>query len=301
MKIAYLILAHNNPRLLKRAIDRLSSEDSGFFLHIDRKADIGPFSAIGGKNVHFCEPRLSIHWGEFSIVEATLKLIDQALRHADRYDFLVLLSGSDYPLRSAHYIQSFLESHPESQFINLATIPTPGFPLSKINKLSYPSHMPVRRLASRLLGRIGLARRNFAAQFHGMEPCCGSQWWTISRPAADYISTFVKSSPTFERFFQNTFTADEMFFQTILGNSPFRSAIRRNLTYLDWPAPGNHPRLLGQEHADLFSRSDAVWLDDEWGAGEALFARKFSDDHLELLDQIDEMIERKDGAAVRLY
>jgi hypothetical protein len=37
MKIAYLIFAYKNPELIKRLGETLSSEDSTFFIHIDRK------------------------------------------------------------------------------------------------------------------------------------------------------------------------------------------------------------------------------------------------------------------------
>ncbi len=294
MKIAYLILAHSNPRLLKRAIQTLSLEESGFFLHIDRKVDIRQFSEIDAKNVFFCEPRIPIHWGEFSIVQATLQLIGAALDHAMHYDYFVLLSGSDYPLRSGKYIQEFLESRRGHQFMNLARMPARGYPLSTINKIRYPSHKPIRRFLSRALARIGLAQRNFKKHFPELEPSCGSQWWAISREAAEYIRKFVNTHPRIERYFRNTFTADEMFFHTILGNSPLNDQIRRNLVYIDWPTPGDHPLVLGEKHIELFDKDEMVWMDDEWGTGEALFARKFGEDRLDLLDRIDEMIRRKE-------
>ena len=90
-----------------------------------------------------------------------------------------------------------------------------------------------------------------------------------------------------------------MFFHTILGNSPFRSRVRRNFTYLQWPA-GQRPSFLNSDHVQHIESNDRLWMDDEWGSGEALFARKFSDDRLDLLDRIDSMIRRKEerGQAV---
>ena len=35
-------------------------------------------------------------------------------------------------------------------------------------------------------------------------------------------------------------------------------------------------------------------MQDEWGPGEMLFARKFSDDRWDLVDRIDRMIKRKE-------
>ena len=63
MKVAYLILTHKNPNLLKRAIGALSSERCAFFIHIDLKTDIREFSGIGGKNVFLSEQRMSVSPG----------------------------------------------------------------------------------------------------------------------------------------------------------------------------------------------------------------------------------------------
>jgi Core-2/I-Branching enzyme len=294
MKIAYLLLAHNNPRLLKRAIRTLSSGDCGFFIHIDKKADIRQFSAVGGKNIFFSKQRMPVHWGEFSLVQATLMMIREALEDPTHYDYFVLLSGSDYPLRSGEYIRAFFEDNFGLEFMNLTKLPAPGFPIAKINKLRYPSDKPLRRFATRALGKLGFAQRDFKKWLRGLEPYCGSQWWAMSRDAVRYTVEFTQLNPHLEEYFRNSFTSDEMFFHTILGNSPLRSQIRRNLVYLDWPKPGEHPVILTDEHLRGFESVEKVYVEDEWGSGEALFARKFSDDNLDLLDRIDEMILRKE-------
>jgi hypothetical protein len=103
------------------------------------------------------------------------------------------------------------------------------------------------------------------------------------------------SNPHVEEYFQNTFAPDESFFHTILGNSPWRSRVRKNLVYADWSTSlGHHPAMLNDEHVRLFEAQEKVWVEDEWGSGEMLFARKFSDSRLDLVERIDEMIRRKE-------
>jgi len=80
MKIAYLIVVHKNPQLLKRAIATLSSEDCAFLIHIDQKTKIEEFSEISGENVFFSAQRIPVYWGEFSQIQATLMLMRQAIR-----------------------------------------------------------------------------------------------------------------------------------------------------------------------------------------------------------------------------
>lgn len=294
MKIAYLMLVHKNPQLLKRAIGRLSSEDCAFFIHVDRKTDIREFSAIVGDDIFFREQRIPVYWGEFSQVEATLGLVRQALACSARYDYFTLSTGSDYPLRSGKYVRTFLEDNRGLEFMSLVKMPAPGFPLSKINKLRYPSDKPVRRFAARALAKLGLAQRDHRKYLGGLAAYAGHGSWTLSRDACQHMVDFARCNPHLEKYFRNAFTSDEMFFHTILGNSPFRSRVRKSLTYIDWPTRGNHPATLGEEHLRFFESQERVWVEDEWGSGEVLFARKFSDDNLDLVDRIDEMIRRKE-------
>ena len=107
MKIAYLILAHRNPRLIKKAVECLSCEDIAFFIHIDAKVDISQFDSIRGKNVFFIEKRIAVSWGEFSQTEAIFLLIQEALAAPQRYDYLVLLSGSDFPCEAGGMFAAF--------------------------------------------------------------------------------------------------------------------------------------------------------------------------------------------------
>ena len=79
MKIAYLILAHRNPRLIARTIEALSCEDLAFFVHIDKKSNLDEFLFIKAKNLLFTEQRIPVDWAEYSMVEAILILIQQAL------------------------------------------------------------------------------------------------------------------------------------------------------------------------------------------------------------------------------
>jgi hypothetical protein len=294
MKIAYLMLVHKNPHLQRRAIDVLSTEDCGFFIHVDRKSDIEQFSAVRRENVFFTKERVPVYWGEFSQVQAQMLLVRQALACSADFDWFVFSTGSDYPLRSGHYIHRFFEKNRGWEFMNMVKMPAPGYPLSKINKLRYPSTMPIRRFAVRLLAKLGLARRDYRKHLAGLEAYAGDGSWALSRVACEFLVEFATRNPHVEKYFRNVFTSDEMFFHTILGNSPLRSRVRKNLVYVDWRLAGNHPAVLTDEHVKFFEAQQEIWDEDEWGSGEVLFARKFSDDRLDLLDRIDEMIKRKE-------
>jgi hypothetical protein len=296
MKIAYLILAHKNPLLLRRAIAALSFGDADFFIHIDAKSDILPFLAINAQNVVFLEERIKVYWGEFSQVRAILALISAAINRPKTYDYFILLGGSDYPLQTKEYIHKFLDVHRGVEFIDMVKIPNlpAGRPISLMTRFCAESSTPLRRLAAKALCRAGILERDYRKHLHGIEPYGGETWWALTRDACQYISEFVRTQPGIVKFFTNTEVPDETFIHTIIGNSPFAKRTRRNLLYRDWSAGGAHPAMIGDSHVEQFGANDRVILTDAFGSGEVLFARKFSDGSLDLVDKIDAMIAGKD-------
>jgi hypothetical protein len=301
MRIAYLVFAYNNPLLMTKSVSRLSCEDSSFFVHIDGKRDLAPFTHLRAPNVAFTQERITVYWAEFSGVEAILQLIREALAAPKPHDYFVLLSGSEYPIRSKEYIHAFLEAHAGQEFITMNRVPAPGKPLSRINTLRFPSTRPLSKVMFQGLAKLGLAERDYRKYLGAMEPYSGLTWWALSRDACQYIVEVVDRDHGLTRFFKNTFAPEESFFHTILGNSLFRSRARRNLLYEDWSAQGAHPEMINQEHLAYFESMDEVHVDDLHGPGELLFARKFSDKTLELTSHLDEMIRRKEQGRARPF
>ena len=298
LKVAYLVFAYKNPQVLKRAMARLSSEDCSFFVHIDQKSDMDQFSSIKGENIFFSDRRIPVYWAEFSGIDAIFLLIRQALERHEHYDYFVLLSGSEYPLRSGRYIHAFLEENRDLEFISMVKMPAPGKPISRINTLRFPSDKPIRRFAFRALAKVGLANRDYRKYLEGLEPYSGITWWALSRNACEYIVRFMEENAHVEKYFRYTHAPEESFFHTILGNSAFRTRARGNLLYEDWPPIGARgPAMITDRHIAFFEAQDKICVEDAYGRHEALFARKFSDDKLDLLDRIDAMIRRKEEGA----
>jgi hypothetical protein len=298
MKIAYLLFAYKNPRLIQRVIDRLACDNSSFFLHIDRKSHIGEFADLRGRNVVFIDKRIPVYWAEFSGIDAILLLIRCALAASPQCDYLVLLSGSEYPLRSNAYIHAFFEANRGQEFITLKKMPAPGKPLARINTIRFPTTQPALRLAFRALAKIGLARRDYRNHLGTLEPYSGLTWWALSRQACEYLVRFADQNPHLSDYFRYVFAPEESFVHTILGNSPFQSQIRRNIVFEDWSncsKDGGHPAMIQDHHVTWMENQDQVSMDDLHGPGELLFARKFADEDLCLTERIDRMIEHKEA------
>jgi hypothetical protein len=288
MKIAYLVFAYKNPDLLHRTVRALATPQSRFFIHIDAKSDISQFSQLAGAQVCFTPTRLPVYWGEFSGVRAILLLMREALAQAD-FDYCVLLSGSEYPLQSAPYIEAFLQSHQGVEFINLTKIPNAaaGKPLTRINTPRITAQRPLLHLCSRLLTRSGLWRRDYRRHIGPLQAFAGNTWWALTGHACCYILQFVDADRRVQKFFETTFAPEEMFFHTILGNSHFVDHVRRNFVYEDWSSQGSHPAMLTESHVAALLAGPTVQLDDIYGTCEALFARKLSDSQLHLVNRIE--------------
>ena len=70
MKIAYLIIAHTDELKLRRLVYSLTTADTGFFVHVDKKVNITPFknSCKDFDNVFFIEEnRIGVNWGGYSM------------------------------------------------------------------------------------------------------------------------------------------------------------------------------------------------------------------------------------------
>jgi hypothetical protein len=300
MSVAYLILAHDNPRHLSRLLSSLASPTSAFFVHIDKKSRCEFTHELSEDTVRFSTHRYEVHWGDFSMVEATLSLMDQALRDPRRFGRLVLLSGADYPVRSASHIESMFELHREAEFISIVRMPSEAAdkPLSRLTRFwPSPDESRIRWFIRGTLRRVRFIprERDFKKVLGDLAPYAGWQWWALTRHACEYVQSFCATNPKIVGFFRNTHIPDEMFFQTIIGNSPYKDRALRNLTFTDWTAGGRSPALLSSEHVERFASGNSFGPDDVYGDGEILFARKFSDDSQALVELLDRSIQTRDA------
>lgn len=125
MRLCYIILAHNNLVNVKRIIEMLSGEGIGFVVHVDKKCceNIEILRTI--KDVTLAGIRHDVLWGDISMVDAVIEAARQAISDDRKFDYFILLSGSDVPVKRAAYIRKYLEAHNLSNFMIGSQIPSP--------------------------------------------------------------------------------------------------------------------------------------------------------------------------------
>jgi hypothetical protein len=301
VNVAYLVLAHNTPRNVSRLAAALRHPSHQIFIHVDGKADISSFRPAAAADATLLAQRVPVYWGDFSQVRASLALLRKAFEASTRFDYFVLMSGSDYPLYRAEDLNGFFASARGLEFISTVPIPCEAAGKGADRMTAFkPAGDPasLRYRAAALATRAVRHSRNHAKALGSMTPLAGSSWWAISRSAAQVVLEFVDRQSEKVRFFENTVCPDESFFQTIIGNSNRSHRIRRALVYADWSGGGSSPALIAERHLPLFQDHLRPSADDPYGPGIFLFARKLADDADDIRASIDAMraSKRLDGA-----
>jgi Core-2/I-Branching enzyme len=229
-KVAFLILAHTDKVMLDRLLSALPP-GSPKIVHVDRKSSEFDDFVPQSSNTHMVSRRVAVHWAGFSVVEATLELMRLGLACTDAQRF-VLLSGQSYPLKSNDAIISFFDSHDDREFIRYFNIESADqhyidkleayfFSEDVVPTVLHHSHARTRKFISRAASRAGrMVRRNWRTQLKGLAPAFGSQWWALTRACVEHAVRTSAERPELA-FYRYSFAPDEMYFHTIVANSPF--------------------------------------------------------------------------------
>ncbi len=246
MRIAYLIMAHDQPEHLLRLVNALDCEGAQFYLHIDQKSEAAPFQALfeHRRNVHLLRKRVSANWMGFSLIEASLRLLARAVQ--DEFDYCVLLSGADYPIKSNDHLFSFF-ARAQKEYLTFWRLEDRPSWQHKVEYYYFIDAIPIRAWSTN--SEAVYWRRLFWGRFFkyqkympkrrflkNMIPYGGSQWWSLSYDCAAYVLRFVEENPHYKRFYQYTAAPCEMFFQTIVLNSSWAGRVENYDNYRKWSA-----------------------------------------------------------------
>ena len=308
MQKNYLILAHKNPLQLGRMIERLDDGASKFFIHLDAKTPIESFTAcLEGGHIRFIEPRERCVWGDFSIVRATIHLMEAASKEQGIF---ILMSGQDYPIQSQGYINAFLESNKGFDFIEIEPLEEKWKPKMVKDKLEHyhilhseerghsncyapfahcSVFQKVRTLTHLLKGRLSM--KNFrllcslpkrVAPFE--RQYAGSQFWAFSERTFYGVLHYIREhKAALEEYYKYTSSPDEIYFHSVLMDLVAKDStikLKDPITYVNYFRKNN-----------VFVTEDFDKLTSEKGK---LFARKFDTDiDIEILNKLDSYQENE--------
>ncbi|WPV64036.1 beta-1,6-N-acetylglucosaminyltransferase [Chitinophaga sp. LS1] len=264
MEINYLILAHSNLQQVDLMINTLMMPNTYFHIHIDKKVslkEIQSHSFYTNKNVILLKRRKSLNWGGFSLVEATLNLMESGIKKSRSGGYFVLLSGKDFPIQSNHKIHSFLADNYGSEFIKCDPLPFKNWNNGGLERIQYywlGDILPTE--ISRNFYQFQIEKNLPRPFFEDFHPFGGSQWWCLTSDCILYILKFIRFNPILLDFFKFSFIPDELFFQTVIMNSPFcEKVVNDNLKYIIFNKHQSHPKIFRAEDFESLIESNKLW------------------------------------------
>lgn len=274
MRFAIIIVTYTSPKQTQRLVNSLNNGQFDFYIHLDKKVDIETHrELVNTPNVYFVNDRVDIKWAGYTLVEAILNCIRYIKATGKKYDFLNLISGQDYPIKSADYIAGYLSQNIGKEFILYKDFDDEW--RSRYERYHLTDYTFKGKYAVEKLINIFAPKRKFPLKTRmvGREV-----FWTLSQECAEYLVNFIDSRPSLSKFMKLTWGPDEFIFQTILLDSPYKDrVVNDHLRHIIFPP--------GESHPIVFTTKDF----DELVSAKGLFARKFNintdENILNLLDR----------------
>jgi hypothetical protein len=297
VRIAYLVVSHRNPAQVLRLVGALKEGPAAEVVvrHDERRSRLDPdeLERAGGRALR---DGINVEWGHHSHLRMLLGAIGRVRTELDP-DWLVVISGQDYPLRPLAEIEGRLAGADEDAFLGnpwrLQTNSPPRPPADEFFRryaywhTSVPSPTPkppgrlqrlayIRELPSG--GRPLLGIRRPRLPFSDASPCwVSADWPLLGRRAIEALLGAARHDARLLRHYRHTFAGSESFLATVLMNERSLSVSGDDRRFVRF-APG-------APHPDLLTSADLGQLIDSG----AHFARKFDAGvDAAVLDALDE-------------
>lgn len=259
MRIAILLLCHEAPAIIAARLASPFYRGAGVkvYIHHDRASphhDRAAFAQQIPAEVQWqwLDDAVHCEWGEYSLVDATLRLMKAALTDPGfAADYLLLTSGSCQPIRPLASLQEFLRRRQGIDFIQAHDISRSRWVKDGLEEERLRWYFPFNFITQRrwferacaLQRRLGVRRR----LPDGLRPHFGSQWFALSRGTSAAVVDAM-ADPRLVSFFRSTWIPDEFVIQTLVARHQAGARIAgHSLTYYEFD-PMGRPLVLDNGH-----------------------------------------------------
>jgi hypothetical protein len=315
-RFAYLLLTHKDPHGVEELAERIVSlsPTARVVVHHDGEAAGLPWAGNAPEPFHLVD-RVPVRWGDWSMIEATTRLLRYAVEELDA-EWFVLLSGEHRPAVDLSLWEREVAATGADALVRADELPGRlrfgwrGFAANRYLARSrhrwYLVPRPRSDLAHRAVGAamklgrgahpllaieyfhrndawlVGLRRR--AGVMKGRRFWRGSQWLALDRRAADVV---LHPDPEVRAWFEKSLIPDETYLQTLLRISPGLSVADRLTSFVpdepEHPAPGW-----------MYLSTDD--LPSAWASGAAFFRKVDRSGRPEVVQAIDTAVDRRRSA-----
>jgi hypothetical protein len=289
MKLAFIILAHHDADNVCRLASRLACDGDVVVVHWDKNNPLDIVGETQGKlpasirpNVHYAR-RIAVQWGQWSMVEATLSSLEELEKLAEAFDYVMLLSGADYPLKPLATLKAFLSENAGQEYIECVDPARDPWVVQGLvheryqqyHWLNWRNHPKLFSCVNSLQKKLGIKRK----LPDKLEARLGSQWWALTWQTLQQILQTSRRRHI-RAFFKTTWVPDELFFQTLVaGLVPQERIAGYSLTFYHFSHQGR-PLVFYNDHFNFLSQQTVF------------FARKLSPDAMVLRDRLDDFIDQ---------
>ncbi|MFQ1700403.1 beta-1,6-N-acetylglucosaminyltransferase [Loktanella agnita] len=276
MTLGVVMLVHSNFDRAEQMVRHWVAGGCPVTVHVDKKADAGDcarlIAALGDQeNVSFSE-RFRCEWGTWGLVAATQAATAQLLAQHPDLRHVYLASGACLPLRPIAELRAYLDTHPDTDFIESATTADVPWTVGGLDRERFTLRFPFswkkhRKLFDRYVKvqqLLGFKRRIP----NGIKPHMGSQWWCLTKTTLTGILNDPRRAE-FDHYFRKVWIPDESYYQT-LARLHARKIESRSLTLSKFDYQGK-PHIFYDDHQELLLRSDAFVARKIWPQADGLF------------------------------
>ncbi|KAJ3100816.1 hypothetical protein HDU96_010206 [Phlyctochytrium bullatum] len=286
-QIAYLLMVHGEAKMLENVMELIDQLDDGsaiLLIHVDQKwkalhaaiaayleqreasinAKLRPNATAEPCNVFLAQNRFDGLWGHSSLVRMQLSGFWELMDLAD-WDYVINLSGEDFPLRRSREIYRVLQMEKHRGFNWIEHWDDNAESAARISR----PHVPIYERGAFRMMNIWEASLLSPPFPWWRTPKC-HQWMILSREFVNYLRTSPEAA-TALAYIELSWIPDETYFCYILVNTPYFASktINDKKRFLTFPSyESYHPMVL-----DIGSRG-LIGMDEPGREPRYFFARK---------------------------
>jgi len=299
MKVCYFIQSHKNPEQICRLVQaiKISSPNSQVLINHDFSTSYLDLKSLSQfSEIYLIKRKKPARRGNSSILEIYLDAVNWLFEHNSNFEWLICLSGQDYPTQPLSKTEEFLYKTEYDAFISYWDVLSkeylnwgekgrkryfaqyiclPEWTNWSLRKLSrIEPFIPI--LIQWRYSLIGLETK--LTPFTEKFICYGGKYWsTLSRQCVKFLIDYLTEYPELLRYYSKTLAPEESIIQTVLLNSKRFNICNDSKRY------GEYPR-------DLKGYGKVLTVEDyaKITSGDFHFARKFdSKQDGEILNMLD--------------
>lgn len=195
-------------------------------IHLDARAPKSVADQLaamlaGCPNLHLVKQRQKCGWGEWSLVQATLNSLTEALRVFPKATHFYLISGDCMPIQPAVSIRAALRPG-RLDYIETQDFFTSGWIKTGLKEERVIYRHPFNERSQRVLFYGWLMAQQWLGLTRpvprGLKLRIGSQWWCLRRATAQALLDLSRAKPGWIRFFKTSWIPDEICIQSLVAH-----------------------------------------------------------------------------------